>query len=76
MPLAKKTTTSHNQTTANFFTLVGRTMTQTAFNINTSFDSSPDKKSQIKKCLHQYCYYLIIQKTGFKVGSALSLDFC
>jgi len=44
MPLAKKTTTSHNQTTANFFTLIGKTMPQTAVNIKTSFDSSPDKK--------------------------------
>lgn len=44
MPLAKKTTTSHNQTMANFFTLLGNTMTQTAVKIKTSFDSSPDKK--------------------------------
>ena len=45
MPLAKKTTTSHNQTMANFFTLLGNTMIQTAVKIKTSFDSSPDKKN-------------------------------
>ena len=76
MPLARKTTTSHNHTIANFFTLVGRTMTQTTVNIKTSFVRAPDKKSQIKKCLHEYCHYLVIQKTGIKVGSALSIDFC
>ena len=46
MPLAKKTTTSHNQTMANCFTLLGNTMIQTAVKIKTSFDSSPDKKPQ------------------------------
>ena len=45
MPLAKKTATSHNHTTANFFTLIDKITTQTAVNNNTSFDSSPDKKS-------------------------------
>ena len=54
MPLAKKTTTSHNQTTANFFTLLGKTMTQTEFNIKTSFDSSSDKKKQNNYCIKKF----------------------
>ena len=44
IPLAKKTATSHNHTTANFFTLIDKTTTQTAVINNTSFDSPPEKK--------------------------------
>ena len=77
MPLAKKTTTSHNQTTANFFTLIGKTTTQTAVNIKTSFDSSPDEKSQLKKNYISIVITIYFKiKTESKVVSALILGFC
>ena len=71
MPLAKKTATSHNHTTANFFTLIDKITIQTAVNNNTSFDSSPDKKvTNEKKNNISNCHYLLIQKTGVKKGFA------